>query len=160
MSIHIRPAEPGDLALIAALIRELAVYEKLADEVRFGEAELSRHLFGAHPAAEAFIGELDGKPQGFALCFSTFSTFEGQPGLWLEDLFVRPEARGRGLGTALLTTLAGLAVSRGCARLEWSVLDWNEPAIGFYHKLGARPMDEWRIMRVDGAALTNFGDQK
>ena len=100
------------------------------------------------------IGEVDGTPQGFALFFHNFSTFEGRPGLYLEDLFVRPEARGAGLGKALLAYLAALAVERDCARLEWWVLDWNEPAIGFYRKLGARPMDEWTVMRVDGAALT------
>ncbi len=153
MTLSIRPAKPADLPLIAALIRALADYEKLADEVRFDEATLGEHLFGPHPHAEVVIGEVDRQPQGFALFFHNFSTFEGKPGLYLEDLFVRPEARGAGLGKALLAHLAKLCVARGCARLEWSVLDWNAPAIGFYESLGARMMDEWTVMRVDGAAL-------
>ncbi|MCB2059376.1 MAG: GNAT family N-acetyltransferase [Novosphingobium sp.] len=160
MPVGIRPAVSSDLPLIAAFIRELADYENLSHEVRFDEAQLGEHLFGPRPHAEALIGEIGGEPQGFALFFHTFSTFEGRPGIWLEDLFVRPTARGEGLGKALLTHVARLAAERGCARLEWSVLDWNEPAIGFYRKLGARPMDEWRIMRVDGEALTSFGGQK
>jgi len=157
MTISIRSATPDDLPLIADLIRALADYEKLADEVRFDEAVLGAKLFGARPYAEVLIGELDGGPQGFALFFHNFSTFEGKPGVYLEDLFVRPEARGSGLGKALLARLAALAVERDCARLEWSVLDWNEPAIGFYKKLGARLMDEWTVMRVDGAALASLG---
>jgi GNAT superfamily N-acetyltransferase len=157
MTISIRSATPDDLPLIADLIRALADYEKLADEVRFDEAVLGAKLFGARPYAEVLIGELDGGPQGFALFFHNFSTFEGKPGVYLEDLFVRPEARGSGLGKALLARLAALAVERDCARLEWSVLDWNEPAIGFYRKLGARLMDEWTVMRVDGAALASLG---
>jgi GNAT superfamily N-acetyltransferase len=157
MTISIRSATPDDLPLIADLIRALADYEKLADEVRFDEAVLGAKLFGARPYAEVLIGELDGGPQGFALFFHNFSTFEGKPGVYLEDLFVRPEARGSGLGKALLARLAALAVERDCARLEWSVLDWNEPAIGFYKNLGARLMDEWTVMRVDGAALASLG---
>ncbi len=109
------------------------------------------------PYAEVVIGEVDGEAQGFALFFHNFSTFEGLPGIYLEDLFVRPEARGAGLGKALLSHLAALAVERGCARLEWSVLDWNAPAIGFYEKLGARGMDEWTVMRLDGANLARLG---
>lgn len=155
--VQIRPATPADLPLIAQLIRDLAEYEKLAHEVRFDEAVLGTKLFGARPYAEVVIGELDGAPQGFALFFHNFSTFEGKPGIYLEDLFVRPEARGSGLGKALLSHLAKLAVERDCARLEWSVLDWNEPAIGFYRKLGARLMDDWTVMRVDGAALAELG---
>ncbi len=154
MTIRIRPATPADLPLIGALITELAVYEKLADEVRFDPAVLGEHLFGPRPMAEVVIGELDGTPQGFALFFHNFSTFEGRPGIYLEDLFVRPAARGAGLGKALLAELARLAVARGCARFEWSVLDWNEPSIGFYKSLGARAMDDWTVMRVDGPALT------
>ena len=157
MSISIRVATPDDLPLIADLIRALAEYEKLAHEVRFDEAVLGAKLFGARPYAEVIIGEIDGAPQGFALFFHNFSTFEGKPGVYLEDLFVRPEARGSGLGKALLAQLAALAVERDCARLEWSVLDWNEPAIGFYKKLGARLMDEWTVMRVDGASLAQLG---
>lgn len=153
MTISTRPAVPVDLPLIAVLIRELAEYEKLSDKVRFDEAGLWLNLFGPKPAAEALIGELDGEPQGFALFFTTFSTFEGRPGLWLEDLFVRERARGRGLGKALLRAVAAEAVRRGCARLEWAVLDWNTPAVGFYRKLGAQPMDGWTTMRVDGEKL-------
>ena len=157
MTISIRAATLSDIPLIAALIRALAEYEKLAHEVRFDEAVLAAKLFGPRPYAEVVIGELDGKPSGFALFFHNFSTFEGKPGIYLEDLFVQPEARGSGLGKALLSYLAALAVERDCARLEWSVLDWNEPAIGFYKSLGARMMDEWTVMRVDGAALEQLG---
>lgn len=149
----IRSATSADLPLIAALIRELAEYEKLAHEVRFDEAVLAQKLFGPRPFAEVLIGELEGAAQGFALFFHNFSTFEGKPGIYLEDLFVRPAARGSGLGTALLRRLALIAQERDCARLEWSVLDWNAPAIDFYRALGARPMDEWTVMRVDGEAL-------
>jgi len=156
-TLAIRPAVPADLPLIAALIRALADYEKLADEVRFDEEVLGEKLFGPRPYAEVLIGEVDGMAQGFALFFHNFSTFEGRPGIYLEDLFVQPEARGSGLGKALLAKLAELAVARGCARLEWSVLDWNAPAIGFYQSLGARAMDGWTIMRMDGAALHQLG---
>jgi GNAT superfamily N-acetyltransferase len=154
--ISIRPATPADLPIIAQFIRDLAEYEKLAHEVRFDEAALGQRLFGARPYAEVVIGEVDGAAQGFALFFHNFSTFEGRPGIYLEDLFVRPAARGAGLGKALLAYLAALVVERDCARLEWSVLDWNEPSIGFYKGLGARMMDEWTVMRVDGDALTKL----
>ncbi len=157
MTISIRPATSADLPLIAQLIRDLADYEKLLHEVRFDEAVLGQKLFGNRPYAEVVIGEIDGAAQGFALFFHNFSTFEGKPGIYLEDLFVRPAARGTGLGKALLSHLAMLAVERDCARLEWSVLDWNSPAIGFYQKLGARLMDEWTVMRVDGTALQQLG---
>ena len=153
MTLSIRPAVAADLPLIAQFIRDLAEYEKLAHEVRFDEAVLGDRLFGARPYAEVLIGEIDGVAQGFALFFHNFSTFEGKPGIYLEDLFVRPEARGSGLGKALLKQLAKLAVERDCARLEWWVLDWNEPAIQFYKKLGAHTMDEWTTFRVDGDAL-------
>ena len=157
MTLSIRSATPTDLPLIAQFIRDLAEYEKLAHEVRFDEAVLGERLFGANnghgPYAEVLIGEIDGAAQGFALFFHNFSTFEGRPGIYLEDLFVRPEARGSGLGKALLKRLAALAVERDCARLEWSVLDWNEPAITFYQSLGAKSMDGWTINRVDGDAL-------
>ena len=158
MALAIRSAMPVDLPLIVALIRELADYERLADAVRFDEAVLERHLFGPRPMAEVVIGELDGVAQGFALFFHNFSTFEGRPGIYLEDLYVRRDARGQGLGGALLAHLAALAVARECARLEWSVLDWNEPAIGMYRKLGASPMDEWTVMRLDGPALQRLAD--
>ncbi|MFC3785585.1 GNAT superfamily N-acetyltransferase [Sphingopyxis italica] len=156
MTLSIRPATPADLPLIAQFIRDLAEYEKLSHEVRFDEARLGENLFGARPYAEVVIGEIDGAAQGFALFFHNFSTFEGRPGLYLEDLFVRPEARGSGLGKALLAHLAQLCVARDCARLEWSVLDWNAPSIGFYQSLGAKLMDEWTVMRVDGDALTKL----
>jgi GNAT superfamily N-acetyltransferase len=156
MTLSIRPATAADVPLIAALIRDLADYEKLAHEVRFDEGTLAAKLFGTRPYAEVVIGEVDGEAQAFALFFHNFSTFEGKPGIYLEDLYVRPAARGAGLGKALLRHLAALAVARDCARLEWSVLDWNAPAIGFYEALGARPMDEWTVMRVDGAALTEL----
>jgi len=158
MTLTIRPATPADLPLIAQFIRDLADYEKLAHEVRFDEAKLGEKLFAPRPYAEVVIGELDGEPQGFALFFHNFSTFEGRPGLYLEDLFVRPTARGSGLGKALLAHLAQLCVIRDCARLEWSVLDWNTPAIGFYKNLGAKLMDEWTVMRVDGDALTALAE--
>ena len=159
MILTIRPATPADLSLIADLIRALAAYEKLAHEVRFDPAVLGEKLFGARPYAEVLIGEIDGTAQGFALFFHNFSTFEGKPGIYLEDLFVRPEARGSGLGKALLAQLAALAVERDCARLEWSVLDWNTPAIGFYQALGARLMDDWTVMRLDGQRLVDMGQQ-
>lgn len=156
MTLSIRPATRADISLIGQFIRDLAEYERLADSVRFDEAVMADKLFGARPYAEVLIGEIDGTPQGFALFFHNFSTFEGRPGIYLEDLFVRPDARGSGLGTALLGRLAALAVERDCARLEWSVLDWNTPAIDFYKALGAKMMDEWTVMRVDGAALSEL----
>ena len=156
MSLSIRSATPADISLIGQFIRDLAEYEKLAHAVRFDEAVMAQKLFGPRPFAEVLIGEIDGTPQGFALFFHSFSTFEGRPGIYLEDLFVRPDARGSGLGKALLSKLAALAVERDCARLEWSVLDWNTPAIDFYKALGATPMDEWTVYRVDGSALNNL----
>ena len=156
MTLSIRPATPADLPLIAQFIRDLADYERLAHEVRFDEAVMGEKLFGPRPYAEVIIGEIDGVPQGFALFFHNFSTFEGKPGVYLEDLFVRPAARGSGLGKALLSRRPALASEGDCPRLEWSVLDWNEPAIGFYKALGARLMDEWTVMRVDGEALTGL----
>jgi GNAT superfamily N-acetyltransferase len=154
MSILIRPAIEADLAMIFAFICDLAEYEKLRHEVHADPETLRLHLFGAAPKAETLIGEIDGVPRGFALFFHNFSTFEGKPGLYLEDLYVEPAARGSGLGKALLVRLAALAIERGCARLEWAVLDWNAPAIAFYKSLGAKPMDEWTVNRVDGAALS------
>jgi GNAT superfamily N-acetyltransferase len=156
MSIAIYPAAAADLPLIAALIRELAEYERLSHEVRFDEAALGQYLFGARPMAEVVIGAVDGAACGFALFFHNFSTFEGRPGIYLEDLFVRGEARGHGLGKALLAHLARLATERGCARLEWAVLDWNTPSIAFYRKLGARALDEWTGMRMEGADLASL----
>ena len=135
------------------LVRELAIYEKLEHLAQATSEDFRRHLFGSHPAAEAALAEVDGEPAGFALWFSNFSTFRGQPGLYLEDIFVRPEFRGRGIGKALLASLARLAVERDCGRLEWSVLDWNAPSIAFYRALGARPMDEWTVYRLDDEPL-------
>jgi len=149
----IRTATPADIPLIQALIIELAVYEKEPDAVKGTEADLHRALFGEPPAAECVLALHDGEPVGMALFSRNFSTWTGKPGLYLEDLFIRPQARGQGLGKALLVHLAGIAVARGYGRFEWSVLDWNEPAIGFYKALGARMMDEWTVMRVDGEAL-------
>jgi GNAT superfamily N-acetyltransferase len=159
LSLTIRDATRADLPLIAQFIRDLADYERLAHEVRFDETVLGDRLFGVRPYAEVLIGEIDGAPQGFALFFHNFSTFEGKPGVYLEDLFVRPEARGSGLGRALLAALAQIAVERDCARLEWWVLDWNDPAIQFYKKLGAKPMDEWTTFRVDGDALLTLAGE-
>jgi GNAT superfamily N-acetyltransferase len=156
--ITIRAAKRADAPLIVELIRALASYEKLLDEVKVTPEMIEAQLFGPRPMAEAIIGEVDGTPQGFALFFHNFSTFEGRPGIYLEDLFVQTEARGSGLGKALLAHLAKLAIERDCARLEWSVLDWNEPAIGFYRSLGARGMDEWTVNRVDGDALQRLAE--
>ena len=151
--LRIRPAGPDDMELVANLVRELAVYEKLEHVARATADDFRTHLFGPRPAAEAAIAEVDGNPAGFALWFTSFSTFRGQPGIYLEDLFVRPPYRGRGIGRALLTMLARLAMERGCGRLEWSVLNWNEPAIGFYRALGARPVAEWTVLRLDDEPL-------
>lgn len=147
------------MPLVADFIRALAEYEKLLHEVRFDEAALAERLFGERRYAEVLIGEVDGRPEGFALFFHNFSTFEGKPGVYLEDLFVNPAARGAELGKALLARLAQIAVERDCPRLEWWVLDWNEPAINFYKSLGASPMDEWTTYRVDGAALKRLAGE-
>jgi GNAT superfamily N-acetyltransferase len=152
----IRAATHTDLPAIAALIRALAAYERLEDGVAFDEATLREHLFGARPYAEVLIAEYDGSVVGFALFFHNYSTFEGKPGIYLEDLFVVPEFRGHGHGRALLARLARIAIERGCARLEWSVLDWNEPSIAFYRSLGAAPMDEWTVYRLTRAALATL----
>ena len=154
--IRIERATERDVPLILRLINGLAVYEKLAHEVTATEEGLRETLFGARPAAEVIIAYAGDTPAGFALFFPNYSTFLGKPGLYLEDLFVLPEWRGHGLGLALMKRLAGIAVERGCGRFEWSVLDWNAPAIGFYEGLGARLMDGWSIVRVDGDALTKL----
>ena len=156
---HIRAAVPADVPLILSLIRELAEYERLAHEVTASEADLHTALFGPKPAAECRIAELDGKPVGFALFFHNFSTFLGKPGLYLEDLFVRPEARGKGVGRQLLAHLAKLSLQRGCGRFEWAVLDWNAPAIKFYKSLGAEMMETWKINRLTGGALQRLADE-
>jgi GNAT superfamily N-acetyltransferase len=153
MSLSLRLALPADVPLILHFIRGLAEYERLSDSVVASEALLTETLFGARPYAEVIIAEWDGAPAGFALFFHNYSTFLARPGIYLEDLFVDPAHRGRGIGKALLVRLAQLAVERNCGRLEWSVLDWNEPAIGFYRSLGAIAMDEWTTNRVTGEAL-------
>jgi len=154
--IRIERATEADVPLILRLIQGLAVYEKLAHEVTATEEGLRETLFGARPAADVLIAYAGDTPAGFALFFPNYSTFVGKPGLYLEDLFVLPEWRGQGLGLALMKRLAAIAVERGCGRFEWSVLDWNTPAIGFYQGLGARLMDGWSIVRVDGDALTTL----
>lgn len=152
-AFSIRSATVDDVATVLRLIRALADYEKLAHEVVATEDSLRAALFGPKPDAECVIAREGARPVGFALFFHNFSTFRGRRGLYLEDLFVEPDCRGKGYGRALLAHLAGLAVERGCARFEWSVLDWNAPAIGFYRSLGATVMDEWRICRLTGDAL-------
>ena len=152
----LRPASPADLPDIVGLITELADFENLTHLVVVTPESLYPHLFGARPVAEAVVGEVDGNVVAFALFFTNFSTFLGQPGLYLEDLYVQPAHRGTGLGKALLSHLGALAVQRGCGRFEWSVLDWNQHAIDFYEKMGATVMPEWRICRVTGDALKAF----
>jgi len=149
----LRRATRADVPEILRLIRALAEYEKLASDVVATEAGLAETLFGARPAAEVLLAEESGRAVGFALFFQNYSTFLGKPGIYLEDLFVEPAIRGKGLGKQLLQAVARLAVERGCGRFEWAVLDWNEPAIGFYQSLGARPMTDWKVMRLTGEAL-------
>ncbi|WP_372873868.1 N-acetyltransferase family protein [Pseudomonas sp.] len=151
--LHIRSAQPDDVGLIIGFIRELAEYEKLSDQVVADPAQMREHLFGTRPFAEVLIGEVNDAAAGFALFFHNYSTFLGKPGIYLEDLYVRSSARGTRLGTALLGKLASLAIERGCGRLEWSVLDWNEPAVDFYKRLGAQPLDDWTQYRLTGPAL-------
>lgn len=162
--VRIEPAEVRDVPVILSLIKELAEYERLADEVVATEDSVRESLFGAKPHAEAVIARALSRRSGaaakagheavgFAVWFYSYSTFLSKPGLYLEDLFVRPAWRGRGIGLALLRHLARIAIERGCGRMEWSVLDWNDPAIAFYRKIGARPMDEWTVYRLTGEAL-------
>jgi GNAT superfamily N-acetyltransferase len=159
MALKIRPGRPADVPLIAQLIRGLARFEKLEDEVTMTEDLLAKGLFGDPPYAETLLAEEGGTPVGFALFFHNFSTFLARPGLYLEDLFVIPEHRGHGVGRALLVALARLAVDRGCGRLEWSVLDWNREAIGFYERIGARPNSEWTVYRLAGGALRSLAGE-
>jgi GNAT superfamily N-acetyltransferase len=154
----IRDATPADVPVIAALIRALAEYEKLAHEAVLDERDLHAHLFGERPYAQVIIAEHDGDIAGFALFFHNYSTFLAKPGIYLEDLFVVPERRGLGYGKALLARLSQIAVERGCGRLEWSVLDWNEPSIAFYRSLGAVAMDEWTAYRLTGGALASLAE--
>lgn len=153
MSLRLRGAAAADSPLIVSLIRELAVYERAPEAAKASVADIDKALFGANPKVHALIAEWDGEAVGFAVYFFNFSTWTGKHGLYLEDLFVRESVRGKGVGKALLARLAAIAREMDCARLEWSVLDWNEPAIGFYRSLGAKPMDEWTVYRVEGAAL-------
>jgi GNAT superfamily N-acetyltransferase len=146
--ITIRPATEADLAIILNFIKALAEYEKLTDMVIATEQSLRKYLFGPHPAAEALIGSLNDSAVGFALFFQTFSTFLAKPGIYLEDLFVIPAARGNGVGKSLLREVARIATARDCGRLEWAVLNWNDPAIAFYKKLGALPLDDWTSYRM------------
>jgi GNAT superfamily N-acetyltransferase len=157
MTLGIRPGKRADVPVIAELIRGLARFEKLEDQVTMTEERLASNLFGPHPYAETLIAEEAGEAVGFALFFHNFSTFLAKPGLYLEDLFVVPERRGGGVGRALLKELARLAVERDCGRLEWSVLDWNREAIAFYERLGARPNSEWTTYRLTGEALSALG---
>lgn len=156
-AFSIRAATAGDVPEILRLIRALAEYEKLAGEVIATEERLRESLFGSRPAAEALLGCSQGRPVGFAVYFHNYSTFRGRAGIYLEDLFVEPAFRGRGYGRALLQAVARRALERGCERLEWAVLDWNAPAIGFYRSLGARALDDWTVFRLDGAALHRLG---
>jgi GNAT superfamily N-acetyltransferase len=155
-SFTVRPATTADVPQILTFIRALAEYERLLDQVVATEDGLRDALFGPRPFAEVVIADAPHRPLGFALFFHTFSTFLGQPGIYLEDLFVVPEARGRGVGRALLRHLAGLAIARRCGRVEWAVLDWNAPAIRFYESLGARPNGEWTVYRLTGDPLVTL----
>jgi GNAT superfamily N-acetyltransferase len=153
-------ATERDVPLILRLIKELAEYERMSADVVATEAGLRETLFGPRPAAEVIVGREGDEPVGFALFFHNYSTFLAQPGLYLEDLFVVPRFRGRGYGKALLSHLAQIAIDRNCGRFEWSVLDWNDPAIGFYKRLGAKPLDDWTIFRVTGDALAALAREK
>ena len=157
--MRIRPGDLPDVPVIAELIRGLARYEKLEHEVTLTEEKLDRALFGERPYAETLIAEDDGRAVAFALFFHSYSTFLAQPGIYLEDLFVKPEHRGRGVGRALLERLAQVAVERGCGRLEWAVLDWNKDAIGFYERLGAKPNSEWTVYRLAGESLHSLAGE-
>jgi GNAT superfamily N-acetyltransferase len=157
MSVSIRDAAPSDAALIIKFVEDLAAYEKLSHEAEATVADIERELFGPNPKVFCQIAEWNGMPAGFALWFYTFSTFLGRHGIWLEDLFVEPEMRGHGVGKALLTDLAQRCASENLGRLEWAVLDWNEPSIEFYRSQGATFMDDWRRCRVSGEALNKLG---
>lgn len=157
MGLSIREAVPGDEALIIRLIEDLAAYEKLSHEAEATEADITRDLFGTQPRVFCYVAESDDEPVGFALWYYTYSTFQGRHGIWLEDLFVEPKARGRGIGKALLAELAGRCLREGLGRLEWAVLDWNQPSIDFYKAQGAVMMEEWERCRVSGEALVRLG---
>jgi GNAT superfamily N-acetyltransferase len=157
--ISILPAVEGDVPTMLRFIRELAEYEHLSDQVVATEESLRRHLFGPRSAAEVLLARIESQPVGFALFFQTFSTFLGAPGIWLEDLFVQPGHRRRGVGRALLRQVASIAVQRCCGRLEWSVLNWNDPALEFYQTIGAAAMDQWKLRRVTGEALARLAEK-
>jgi GNAT superfamily N-acetyltransferase len=159
-TLLIRPAGRPDVPLILSFIRELAEYERLTHAVSATQEQLEHALFGPRPAAEVLIASLGDTPAGFALFFHNFSTFLAKPGIYLEDLFVRPAMRGKGIGRKLLAQLAKIACERDCGRVEWAVLDWNEPAIGFYKSLGANPMLDWRIFRLTGEPLKKLADHR
>ncbi|HTD44700.1 MAG TPA: GNAT family N-acetyltransferase [Bryobacteraceae bacterium] len=154
--LRIEPATEDDVPLVLKLVKKLAEYERLSHEVVATEEDFRKALFSPDRVAEALLAFRGAEPVGFALYFSTFSTFVGRPGIYLEDIFVEPEHRGHGIGAALLTRIAKIACDRNCGRLEWSVLTWNEPAIGFYERLGARRMEDWRVFRLAGAALRDL----
>ena len=154
--LRIRRAEARDAGVVLDLVRALAEYEKVPHAVKATEGDLVRDGFSGSPRFFVELAEWEGEPVGFALWFFNYSTWLGRPGLWLEDLFVRPGHRGRGVGRALLAHVAGIAVEEGCGRFEWAVLDWNAPAIAFYRALGAKPLDEWTTMRVTGEALSRL----
>lgn len=154
--LSIRPAKPGDEALVLSFIRALAEYEKLLDRVVATEESVRAALFGENPRLYCDIAEWEGKPAGFAVWFYNYSTFLARHGIYVEDLFVKPDYRGKGIGRSLLVNLAGRAAREGCGRLEWSVLDWNEPAINFYEALGARAVDGWTVYRLTGEALAKL----
>jgi GNAT superfamily N-acetyltransferase len=156
--LNIRPATAADASTIAALVRELADYEKLLHEAKAGAEDFLRELTADNPVIRVLIAEWNGEPAGFALYFFNFSTFVGRPGLYLEDLFVRPALRSHGIGRALLRALARIARDRGCGRMEWAVLDWNEPALQFYRSLGAKAMDEWTVYRMTGDAIRRLAE--
>lgn len=157
--LNIRPATAADAATIASLVRELAEYEKLAHEAKARPEDFARELSAANPVIRVLIAEWDGEPVGFALYFFNFSTFVGRPGLYLEDLFVRPALRSKGIGRALLRALARIARERDCGRMEWAVLDWNEPALRFYRSLGARQMNEWIVHRLTPVEIGKLADE-
>jgi GNAT superfamily N-acetyltransferase len=162
MPITVRPATPADVGTIVALVKDLAEYEKAADQVVATEESMLRALFpqSGPPAAEALIGEVDGEPEGLALFFMNFSTWVGQQGVYLEDLFVRPSARGKGLGKALFLEVARISTARGCTRMDWAVLNWNTPAIDFYKSLGAKGLTEWTIHRLANESLAKVAAMK
>lgn len=154
--VRVRPATAGDVGLICQLVRDLAAYERSPESAVATEAMIHESLFGVKPACEALVGEVDGVAQGIAVFFHNYSTWTGRRGVYLEDLFVRPAARGAGLGKALLREVARITVARGCPRMDWLVIDWNEPAIGFYKALGARALSDWTIFRLEGEALARL----